>query len=63
MLLNRWGILKRAVRGEVGNVDELWLKVRNACENIPSETCKTFVESLPREIQVAIDSHCGYTKY
>ena len=61
-----WMHLKKALqqysRPSKG-VYELWERVVEEWNGIPSETCQRLIESMPNRIQAVIKAKGGYTKY
>lgn len=61
---NLWGEVKRRLSHiKVSNKDELWKAVQNAWYNIPLETCRKLVESMPRRCMAVIQNDGHGTKY
>ena len=61
-----WMHLKKALNQysqPAKGVHELWDKVVEEWNKIPSETCQNLIESMPRRIQAVIKAKCGHTKY
>lgn len=61
---NLWGELKRRV-GKVGiqNKDQLWEIVQKTWYEIPVETCRKLISSMPQRLQKVVQNKGGYTGY
>ena len=42
---------------------ELWERVAEVWNGIPSEVCQNVIESVPRELEAVIKAKGGHTKY
>lgn len=63
---NLWSCLKRKMASydaPAESIHQLWLRVEEEWENIPSELCKTLINSMPSRVQAVLKSKGGYTKY
>ena len=61
-----WHHLKRKLAGyEIPpkGILELWDKVEEEWNKIPSEVCQNLIESMPRRIEAVLKAKGGYTKY
>lgn len=59
-----WGVLKRKI-GEckARNKEELWSKIQEAWQSIPSHTCSSLVQSMKRRCEAVIKNKGATTKY
>ena len=61
-----WVHLKRALQKyptSPKGVHELWDRVEVEWNEITTETCQNFIESMPRRIKAVIRANGGHTKY
>ena len=61
---NLWNIVKQKRKGfRATSKDDLFEKIREIRQSIPTETLNNLVECMPRRIQAVIDTKGGHTKY
>ena len=61
---NLWAVLKSMVyRSNINNLDGLWDAAQRCWQNIPNETLKDLIASMPRRVAAVIKSKGFYTKY
>ena len=61
-----WHHLKRNLAGykiPLKGILELWDRVEEEWNKIPSEVCQTLIESMPGCIEAVLKAKGGYTKY
>ncbi len=60
---NLWGIVKRKMRNETKNADELKVFVKETWTSIPPQQCHKLITSISRQIEVVIKAKGAPTKY
>ncbi len=60
---NLWSIVKRKMRNETKNTDELKATVKETCASIPPQQCHKLITSMPRRIEAVIKAKGAPTKY
>ncbi len=60
---NLWGIVKRKMRNETKNADELKATVKETWASMPPQQCHKLITSMPRWIEVVIKAKGAPTKY
>ena len=61
---NFWGELKREIsKLPCSNKKELWENIQKSWYNIPVETCRKLISSMPRRIEAVLKNNGGYTGY
>ncbi len=60
---NLWGIVKRKMRNETKNADELKVFVKETWTSIPPQQCHKLITSIPRQIEAVIKAKGAPTKY
>ncbi len=60
---NLWSIVKRKMRNETKNTDELKATVKETCAFIPPQQCHKLITSMPRRIEAVIKAKGAPTKY
>lgn len=61
---NLWGELKRQLsKLPCSNKKQLWENIQKAWYNIPVETCRKLISSMPKRIEAVLKNRGGYTGY
>lgn len=61
---NLWSVLKKSLSTQVfKSKDDLWEKVQKFWYEIPQETCRKLVSSMPRRVQKVVQNNGGCTGY
>ena len=61
---NLWGELKRRIGKEnFQNKDQLWTFVQKTWYEIPVETCRKLIASMPKRVDKVIQNNGGYSGY
>ena len=61
-----WDRLKsrfREYENALGEMQELWERVKVEWDKIGADTCQKLIESMPRRVDAVIRAKGGYTKY
>jgi hypothetical protein len=63
---NVWNYLKRKLDNYDAPADsiyQLWLRIEKEWEGIPTEYCRTLIDSMPSRVNAVLRSKGGYSKY
>ena len=61
-----WHYLKRKMgeyETQPKSIQELWERVQDEWNKIPTSVCQNLIESMPRRIEAVLKAKGGYTKY